>query len=428
VHGFIRVSKQERCIIDRPEVQRLRRIHQLGPGYFVYHGAEHSRFGHLLGTLEIATRLFEVIHRKRPESLGDDDEQITRNWQLVRLAALLHDVGHSPFSHATEDIMPRDEGGRPFAHEDYTSAVIRSAEVAGQINELFGGIGITADMVANLVQRPEQLGEEGVLLRQLVSSELDADRMDYLVRDCLYCGVMYGRYDTDRLLETATVAKWRGSPWRLAIEAGGMFALEAFLLARYYMYIQVYLHDVRRFYDTALTRFLKNILPGGVYPAPESLSSYLEYDDLKVMQDARKSASGGDMWGNVLWNRGHWRTVAETEPHPGSTRVRAWSQAQAELESQFHDEVIFDDARAQAYHPYPVLKREQEEDEQEDRFPILVVKEGEVKGEPVEYNSTMIKNLDPEGIMLMRMYARPDKEDEVKAAWQALFGNVGGAS
>jgi len=426
VYGFIRVSKPERRIIDRPEVQRLRRIHQLGPGYFVYHGAEHSRFGHSLGTLEITTRLFEVIHRKRPGALGAKSN-IARNWQLVRLAALLHDVGHPPFSHATEEIMPRDETGRPCEHEDYTCAVIRSPEMAKEIEEQFGGVGITADMVANLIEAPGGLGREGVLLHQLISSQMDADRMDFLARDCLYAGVLYGRYDVDRLLDTVTVAKWEQSPWRLAVETGGLFALEAFLLARYYMYIQVYLHDVRRFYDIALTRFLKGFLPDGVYSAPERLSEYLGFDDLVVLQEARKRATENDYWGDVFCNRNHWKTVEGTEPHPRAGRALAWARAQRELEEQFGDAVIFDDASGQPYQRLQLGPYSLHAAEKEGKFPILVVEEDRESGVPVEDRSTMVENLHSQEIILMRLYARPDKMGEVQRAWKALLAGAGGA-
>lgn len=427
VHGFIRVSKQERCIIDRPEVQRLRRIHQLGPGYFVYHGAEHSRFGHSLGTLEIATRLFEVIHRKRPGALGAKSK-IARNWQLVRLAALLHDVGHPPFSHATEDTMPRDGTGRPYEHEDYTCAAIRSPEMAKAMEDQFGGVGITADMVANLIERPQELGQEGVLLHQLISSELDADRMDFLVRDSIYAGVEYGRFDIDRLLDTITVARRGKSPWLLGVETGGIFALEAFLLARYYMYIQVYLHDVRRFYNIALNSFLKSSLPGGTYPTPQQLNEYLEYDDLTVLQEVRERAKEGDCWAKVLWSRGHWKTVGETEPLPAPDEVLAWARAKEKLEDRFGDAVIFEDATAQPHQQYRFDPADLRPAEEENKYPILVVQEGQTSGLPIDRKSPMLQNLGAWKIILMRLYARPDKEDEVKAAWQALLASAGGAS
>src|SRR3989337_339863 len=177
VHGFIRLSREERNVLDTSYVQRLRRIHQLGPSYFVYHGAEHSRFGHALGTLQLATRLFEAIYEKRPEALARSAEAGTRNWQLVRLVALLHDVGHPPVSHSTEALMPERKPGFRYKHEDYTEAVIRGP-LAEELQQQFAGLGITADMVADLLrdESAARIGREGVLLRQLVSSELDADR------------------------------------------------------------------------------------------------------------------------------------------------------------------------------------------------------------------------------------------------------------
>lgn len=420
VHGFIRVSSEEREIIDSPEVQRLRRIHQLGPTYFVYHGAEHSRFGHALGTMELATRLFEALWRKRREALGPD---ATRNWQLVRLAALLHDVGHPPFSHGTSDVMPENpETGRSYRHEDYTYAVIRSPAMSGAIEKNFGCLDISGELVAALLESPAELGEEGVLLHQLVSGELDADRMDYLTRDSLHAGVVYGRFDLERLLDTVTVARWEDSPWLLAVETGGLFALEALLLARYYMYIQVYLHDGRRFFDFALNSFLRHVLPGGTYPWPDQIDAYLHHDDLWLLQTARDTAQEGDEWATALWCRKPWKTVDETEPHPDSATVRKWSLAQGRLEAEFKEDVIFDDAGAQAYHrvelgPYPLQAAERE-----GNFPILVVEQGQVVGSPVETKSTMVQNLDAERIMLMRLYARPDVIAEVKRAWEDSYG------
>src|SRR4030042_6160896 len=301
VHDFIRVSVAERKIIDTQAVQRLRRIHQLGPSYLVYHGAEHSRFGHSVGAMEVVARIFDAVERKRPEALGANAAERGRNWQLVRLAGLLHDVGHAPFSHATADVMPDDESGQALRHERYTTAIIKQDdELAQRINENFGNLGISPETIAAVIESPGELGPEGVVLHQMISGELDADRMDYLARDSLYTGATYGRFDMGRLLDTITGAKWRGnSPWLLAVESGGSYALEQLLFARYYMYIQVYLHDGRRFFDYALNRFLQDWLSedhDAHYPALAQLDDYLQYDDQRVLEAARECASAGNQW------------------------------------------------------------------------------------------------------------------------------------
>jgi HD superfamily phosphohydrolase len=425
VHGFIRVSKRERTIINRPEMQRLRRIHQLGPGCLIYHGAEHSRFGHALGVMEVASRLFDAIELKRPEALGADQTARKRTRQLLRLAALLHDVGHAPFSHSTEEIMPVGPDNRPYEHVDYTCAIIESEGMAQAIQIGFGEMGISAQMVSRLIEGSAALGDEGVLLHQLIAGELDADRMDYLARDSMYCGVIYGSYDVHRLLDTVTVAKWGKSRWLLAVESGGKYALEAFLLARYYMFLQVYLHDVRRFYDIALARFLASLLPGGRYPPPTQVEQYLGYDDLAIWQLARGRAAEGDAWGNVLWNRAHWRTIAETEPHPPPELVLKWRDARESIERQFNEAVIFDDAVSAAYRARQYGPYDTESAEEEGKYPILVAEEGKPDGLPIERISRIVQNLNAH-IILLRLYAHPDRESDVKAAWNAAYG-AGGA-
>ena len=421
VHDFIPVSRAERKVIDTGPVQRLRRIHQLGPSYLVYHGAEHSRFGHALGTMQLATRIFEAIEQKHPEALGADDDSLVRNWQLVRLAALLHDVGHPPFSHATENVMPDDEEGKPLKHEDYTGAIIRNYPALSDcINKEFREIGISAEMVASVIDRPAGLGAEGVVLSQIVSGELDADRMDYLTRDSLYTGVTYGRFDIGRLLETVTVAKWQEGPWLIAVEGGGLLALEQFLLSRYYMYLQVYLHDGRRFFDYALNQFLRGFLNEAHYPGTNSLEEYLGYDDQVVLEAARKASLAGNHWASSIWERLPWKTLDETDPDTNPTRVRTWSLNQGQLEKEFNeDEIFFDDPQGKLYHltelgPYSLRTAEDE-----GKYPILVVSEGEEIGIPVESKSGLVQKLSAD-IMIMRLYARADKAAEVRARWRAI--------
>lgn len=418
VHDFIKLSHQERYVIDTAAFQRLRRIHQLGPGYLVYHGAEHSRFGHALGTMEVATRIFEAIERKRPDALGSSPKERGRNWQLVRLAALLHDVGHAPFSHATEEIMPMGESGKPIKHESYTTAIIRSdPELSATIDQHFAGEGITADHVAAVIDALGDLGQTGVLLHQIISGELDGDRMDYLARDSLYTGASYGKFDVGRLLETITVARWTDDgPWLLAVEAGGTHAVEQLLLARYYMYVQVYLHDGRRFFDFALNNFLASVLPDGKYPVPEETSEYLKYDDGFVLERTREMA-GENRWADAIWNRRPWKTVAYTEPHPDSVEVRAWSKRQVEIEANFDKEtVLFDDADARFYHQLSLGPYSLATAEHEGRYPILIAEEGSLVGHPVENRSHIVRNLS-EPIMLMRLYARPDVAEDVIHLW-----------
>lgn len=317
--------------------------------------------------------------------------------------------------------MPDDGNGKPRKHEDYSGAIIRNHPALRDcIDSEFAPVGISAEMVAAVIDRPADLGAEGVVLGLIVSGELDADRMDYLTRDSLYTGVAYGRYDMGRLLETITVAKWADdSPWLLAVESGGLYALEQFLLSRYYMYLQVYLHDGRRFFDYALSQFLRGWLPGGHYPDITSLGEYLEYDDQVVLEAARAGSRADNQWARSIWDRTPWKTLDETEPYPEPVRVRNWYLGQARILREFgEDEVFFDDdTQGRLYRltelgPYPLRSAEEE-----GKYPILVVGETEEIGVPVENKSGLVRKLSGD-IMIMRLYARPDKFDDVKARWE----------
>ncbi len=181
IHGFIRASDPERRLIDSRPVQRLRRIHQLGMGFLVYHGAEHSRFGHSLGTMHLAGRAFEEINQKRPGILGRKKE-VSRNWQIMRIAGLLHDIGHTPFSHAAEALLPTRPGGTGYLrHEDFSAAILRS-ELATDIREAFSGLGITEEDIDALFKGdPSRLGRPATIMHQLLSGEVVVERIDFLL-------------------------------------------------------------------------------------------------------------------------------------------------------------------------------------------------------------------------------------------------------
>ena len=192
IHGFIRADRLEAALIQSRPVQRLRSIRQLGFGYLVFPGAEHSRFGHVLGAMDLAGRLYDAIAAKSDGLLPTGSEAVER--RLARAAALLHDIGHAPFSHSAEDLF---EAG--IDHEGMTRRLLASDEIRRVFDAHGDGIG--HDDVERLLAGPED--PRARLLAKIVSGELDVDKMDYLLRDSLFCGVRYGNYDLDRLLDTA---------------------------------------------------------------------------------------------------------------------------------------------------------------------------------------------------------------------------------
>lgn len=284
----------------------------------------HTRFEHSLGVMHMATMLYDgIVERSREllrSTFGYNDEGLGRHRALVRLTALLHDVGHSPFSHAGEEIFPSKEdsgSGKPYAHEEYSAAVIRNrfADVIGS-HRANNNYGFTADDVAALLEGSADT-ESALFWRGLVTSQMDADRMDYLLRDSHHAGVDYGRFDWRRLVQTIeAVPGVRGGSPALGVSEGGLHAAEGLILARYFMFTQVYFHKTRVAYDHHLKEALKKILPGGCFPPPtgERLDEYLDWDDWRVL-GALKSGEGGEHGRRIL-DRDHYREIWHTPEIP----------------------------------------------------------------------------------------------------------------
>ncbi|MGN1344466.1 MAG: HD domain-containing protein [Traorella sp.] len=227
VHGYIHVEYQViwDCI-NAKEFQRLRRIHQLGGTYQVYHTAEHSRFAHSLGVYEVTRRMVNEVSGLMELS---EEDKVT-----VMCAALLHDLGHGPFSHAFENITP-------VAHEIYTQRVIlEDTQIHAILQEINPDF---PDKVASII-RYEHPNE---LLNQIVSGQLDADRMDYLLRDAYFTGTSYGNFDLERILRTMRV-----KDNKIVVKESGIHSVEDYIMARYHMYWQVYYHPVGRSYEAIL--------------------------------------------------------------------------------------------------------------------------------------------------------------------------------
>ncbi len=190
VHGFITLNDWEWEIISQPAFQRLRRIRQLAWTDQVYPGAMHTRFEHSLGVMHAATRLYEGIVSRSADllrsELAYDPVGLERDKTLVRLTALLHDVGHGPFSHAVEDLMPAQANGSKYQHEDYSAAIIRhKLRDVIENHQLSQNSGIKVEDITALLEGKPEAGRR-IFWRELITGQMDADRMDYLLRDSLH--------------------------------------------------------------------------------------------------------------------------------------------------------------------------------------------------------------------------------------------------
>lgn len=302
VHGFIRADALETALIASTPVQRLRFIHQLGLSHLVFPGAEHSRFSHALGAMELAGRMYDQLASKSGGRLPISPTARPR--RLVRAAALLHDIGHAPYSHSAEELF---EDG--IDHEEMTRRILAMPEIERAF-ERFGD-GLTPAEVSSLLSGGTDRDER--LLAGIISGELDVDKMDYLLRDSLFCGVRYGNYDLDRLLDTVVpLEDPQAERWGIGVEEGGVHALEALVMARYYMFTQVYYNVTSKALELHLNEWLNE--EGRRWPSDPD--AFLAQDDVSVLTAMRRSQS---VHASAVVDRHHFPLAYQTREHLTST-------------------------------------------------------------------------------------------------------------
>ena len=235
----IRLDPDALTVVDTPAVQRLRYVRQLGHAFLVYPGATHSRFEHCLGAYHLARRALEHLAALDPP-VGAADAR------ALRLAALLHDIGHYPFSHALEEAgLPRHE------------TLARRHLTTGPLGKALEDLGVEAETLLALIE-----GRGPAPLAGMVAGSLDVDKLDYLSRDAWMCGVPYGVIDVDRLLQSLTIVERDGRP-TLALHEKGLAALESLLFAKYQMYRNVYWHHAVRSATVMFRRAVKDAIAAG---------------------------------------------------------------------------------------------------------------------------------------------------------------------
>jgi hypothetical protein len=278
IHGFVFREPTEQGIIDTNVFQRLRRLKQLAFAYLVYPGAMHTRFDHSLGAFHVASRVAMQL-RLPPEEI-----------RLVRLAALLHDVGHGPYSHVSEPILERHANKKKVklkphqqVHELITAQILReNPELGRWVLEK------DREKIIGILD-----GQSGFsVLHDIVSGPLDADKQDYLLRDSYFCGVRYGLYDIDFLIGQLRLHEDADDRY-LGISKNGIYALEQFVLAKYYMKTQVYHHRIRLITDQMVERAISLGIEKDAVPwlndlyrydgSPEFLDHYLGWTDERLM-------------------------------------------------------------------------------------------------------------------------------------------------
>lgn len=298
IHGSIQLNDGEVAIIESVEFQRLREIKQLGFSEFSFPGATHNRFLHSIGVSHVAGQVFDSIFRAYPFTKITVKNRLR---QTVKLAALLHDIGHGPLSHTTEQVMPElskldieiynqqnINQSRQANHEDYTIKFVTGSTIAQLIREHFHDI--QPEYVACLIDKNLQCDESYFtdgkinfrpILSQIVSSELDADRMDYLERDSYFCGINYGKIDKDWLQQNLTLHIVNHKAY-LGLNRRALYAFDDFLISRHHMYLMVYFHHKSIVYDEMLNRYLS--AKDCKFVLPANIKEYISYTDYKLYE------------------------------------------------------------------------------------------------------------------------------------------------
>lgn len=410
IHGSIEITEAERAVIDSRFFQRLRHIKQLGFSDLAFPGATHSRYAHSIGAMSVAGRFFDALYRK--SELAPADLQRLR--QTLRLAVLLHDLGHPPLSHTSERILPpraalrlpawTDDGEQGQAtHEDMTLLLILESGLADIIRSSFADLGITPEHVASLVcglsaPGPSAFVFGGVdhapLLRQVVSSELDADRMDYLLRDSFFTGVNYGRYDHDWITQNVEPVERDGALY-LAIHHRAVFAFEDFLLSRHHMFLSVYYHYTSINYETMLGRFYDSA--PDEFQLPPDPEGYVATDDMSLLMALRTS---DNPWAKRIVERRGYRLIVElnqfeanVDVSPLTTALTAAGIDWFEAESQGTVSKYFASGKRSA---------------------SIFVRTAQGTYQPIEQYTPLFQR-HSDAARLVRIYVDPDRANEARA-------------
>jgi HD superfamily phosphohydrolase len=272
VHGYVYITEAEKEIIDSYPVQRLRRLRQLAGAEYVYPGANHTRFEHSIGVIYLAGKVTE--NPNISQVISEEEAE------AVRIAGLLHDVGHGPFSHVFEHLLTKKLNK---THEDVTAWIIKHSE----LKDLLGRLGYEAEDIAELAVGSLSMGGKA-FLNQIIRSSIDVDKLDFVVRDTYHTGAEYGFVDVFRLIHTFDVMDGN-----LAVDMGALSTLESFIIARIESFKSIYFHRVGRAAQIMLATALERAdeeLGLSSFKTPEEYLSMDDYTVWAMLKNCKKSS------------------------------------------------------------------------------------------------------------------------------------------
>ncbi len=318
IYGSVSLEENELKLIDSPFFQRLRHISQLGFASFVFPGAVHTRFSHSLGAIHLAGMVFDRLISNSLHSLAEHytTDQISYFRRILRLSALLHDIGHPPFSHAAESLLPplknlesslfgEVSDGQQSTHEDFSQMIIQYLAIEEKVLSEQEAADIICILSKNKHPSERMNAKCGKpmiypLLCQLINGEIDVDRMDYLLRDSYFAGVPYGKYDLDRLINSFVCClETSSNQFLLALDGEGVPSYEIFLLARVHMFHQIYFHKSLGAYRHYLIRAYEE---GEVdYKIDGSVVNFLNLTETRLLEEFRTNRDR--KWSGKIFNR-----------------------------------------------------------------------------------------------------------------------------
>jgi len=346
VHGSIPIRSEEEPILEHAFFQRLRNIKQLGLSEYAFPGATHTRYLHSIGVFHLTTQLFDKLFANACIEKKDYE----RLKETVRLAALLHDIGHAPLSHSTELVMPLkkdlampnaflEDGLAQASHEDYTIKAIVDSSFTESFKKIKNKYGIEVNEIAGLIRgRPVDSNYFIInnknyfpVLSQMISSEIDCDRMDYLLRDSYFCGVSYGKFDVDWIFDNLQFVSTSDGE-HLGLTERAIATFDDFLLSRFHMFLMVYFHYRAVCLEQMLYQYFSS--KDNEYFFPKNIEEYITHDDHYLMKLLRRS---NNKWAKMV--------VANKIPLKvfeifGSHNIKKFEEIKEYLESNSIEKII----------------------------------------------------------------------------------------
>jgi HD superfamily phosphohydrolase len=406
VHGYVYITEEEKALIDSYPVQRLHRLRQLAGAEYVYPGANHTRFEHSVGVMHLASRVAE--NPRISQCISEEEGE------MVRVAGLLHDIGHGPFSHVFEYLLDKELNQ---THEDITLWLVKNSELKDALKR----IGCQPENVGKLaVGRLHKPGK--AFMDQIISSAVDVDKQDFIVRDTYHTGAEYGYIDISRLIHTLDV--WEGD---LAVDLGALSALESLIIARIESFRSIYFHRVGRAAQIMLALAMEKANDELGLTSFKTPEDYLAMDDYTVwtkLKNCKQSASViRDLERRKMLKCAYERTFYEKDAMVSSifSRSANRSQLQAEIarEAKVENETVFIDVPTVPSVPnhHSVLMENME-------IPVFYrTPKGDKLPQRLSEISKIFETL--KGFMnILRVYTEEENREKVTAAASKILGRI----